>query len=240
MLTQENLDPAQWELTQLVTNTGPVTTSVGRLQDRKNHKLWIYFGAGRYFFREDDKLLGRTIIGLKDHCYKASDDLTVPVGDVCRSAVDFSSGTGFVNQTGTPVTTVGDKGWYITLEGEDLSNKTYAERSITDPVAMTNGAVFFTTYKPSADMCKFGGNSYLWGMKYDTGGSAPASALKGKALVQVSTGSFEEVDLGTKLTDKDGRKMGTPMVGKPPNDPPPIVSPAFNKPLKRVIHMQEK
>jgi hypothetical protein len=30
------------------------------------------------------------------------------------------------------------------------------------------------------------------------------------------------------------------MVGKPPNDPPPIVSSSGNKPLKRVIHMQVK
>jgi type IV pilus assembly protein PilY1 len=58
--------------------------------------------------------------------------------------------------------------------------------------------------------------------------------------VQVSTGSFEEVSLSTALTDKSGRKMGQPMVGKPPNDPPPIVSPTGNKPLKKVIHIRER
>lgn len=239
-LTQENMDPAQWELTTLLSNTGPVTASIGRLQDRKNHKLWLYFGVGRYFFKEDDKSLGRTLIGVKEPCYKANDDLTAPAGDTCRVAINFSSGTGFVNQSGTVANTVGDNGWFITMAGEDIDNKNYAERSITDPVAMTNGAVFFTTYKPSADVCKFGGNSYIWGVKYDTGGVALSSSLKGKALVQVSTGSFEEIDLSTALTAEGGRKMGTPMVGKPPNDPPPIVSSSGNKPLKRVIHIQEK
>jgi type IV pilus assembly protein PilY1 len=93
---------------------------------------------------------------------------------------------------------------------------------------------------PSTDICNYGGMSFLWGMKYDTGGAASSSQLQGKALVQVSTGSFEEVSLATALGDKDGRKMSTPMTGKPPTDPPPIVSPAGNKALKRILHIQEK
>jgi len=241
LLTHENPDPAQWELTQLISNTGPVTSSIGRLQDRRNHKLWLYFGTGRYFFKEDDKSsLARKLIGVKDPCYKGNDDIVAPTGDACRTIIDFSSGTGFVDQSTISATAV-DKGWYITLDAENVPNAGYAaERSITDPVAMTNGAVFFTTFKPSVDICNFGGHSFMWGVKYDTGGVAPSSALKAKALVQVSTGSFEEVDLSTALTAEEGRKMGTPMVGKPPNDPPPIVSPAVNKPLKRVIHIREK
>lgn len=239
LLTNEKLAPSEWEITRLISNTGPVTTSIGRLQDRRNHKLWLYFGSGRYFFKEDDQSAIRKLIGVKDPCYKGNDAIRAPSGDTCRSAIDFSSGTGFVNQSTISAST-GDNGWYITLDDEDTTNGYSAERSITDPVAMTNGAVFFTTFKPSVDVCNFGGNSYMWGVKYDTGGLAPSSALQGKALVQVSTGSFEEVNLATALTAMEGRKMGTPMVGKPPNDPPPIVSPSANKPLKRVIHIQAK
>lgn len=242
LLTHEKPDPADWELTQLITNTGPVTTAIGRLQERRanHHNLWLYFGSGRYFYKEDDQATARTLIGVKDPCYKGNDDLSAPSGDTCKTAINFS--TGFINQSGTiDTTSTIDKGWFITLDGENVPTAGYsAERSITDPVAMPNGAVFFTTFKPSVDICSFGGNSYMWGVKYDTGGVAPSAALKAKALVQVSTGSFEEVDLSTALTDKSGRKMGTPMVGKPPNDPPPIVSPAANKPLKRVIHIRER
>lgn len=242
LLTHEKPDPANWELTQVITGTGPVTASIGRLQDRKYHKLWLYFGSGRYFYKEDDQATARTLIGVKDPCYKGNDDISAPTGDTCKTALDFSSGAGFVDQSGTiDVTSTIDNGWYITLDGENVPAAGYsAERSITDPVAMPNGAVFFTTFKPSVDICSFGGNSYMWGVRYDTGGVAPGAALKAKALVQVSTGSFEEINLLTALTDKDGRKMGSPMVGKPPNDPPPIVSPAANKPLKRVIHIREK
>ena len=197
-----------------------------------------------YFYKEDDQATARTIIGVKDPCYKGkgNDDLSAPSGDTCKTAIDFSSGTGFINQSGTiDTTSTISKGWYITLDGENVPTAGYsAERSITDPVAMPNGAVFFTTFKPSVDICSFGGNSYMWGVSYDKGGKAPSAALKAKALVQVSTGSFEEINLSTALTAKDGRKMGAPMVGKPPNDPPPIVSPAANKPLKRVIHIREK
>lgn len=80
----------------------------------------------------------------------------------------------------------------------------------------------------------------MWGMRYDTGGAASTGQLQGKALVQVSTGAFEEVNLSTALSARDGRKMATPMVGKPPTDPPPIVSSSGNKPLKRILHIQEK
>lgn len=241
LLTHEDIDPTNWELTQLVSNTGPVTSSIGRLQDRRNHKLWLYFGSGRYYFKEDDKSAVRTLIGVKDACYKANDAINAPTGDTCKSAIDFSSGTGFVNQSGTISASTGANGWYITLDAENVPTTGYsAERSITDPVAMTNGAVFFTTFKPSVDICSFGGNSYMWGVKYDTGGAASSASLQAKALIQVSTGSFEEISLATALTAMGGRKMGTPMVGKPPNDPPPIVSPSLNRPLKKIIHIQER
>ncbi len=132
------------------------------------------------------------------------------------------------------------KGWYITLDPQDTTDNYGAERVITEPVAMPNGAVFFTTFMPSTDVCNYGGKSYIWGVAYATGGTASSAQLKAKALVQVSTGSFEEVNLSSALTDRLSRKMATPMVGKPPTDPPPIVSSAGNKPLKRIMHIREK
>ena len=132
----------------------------------------------------------------------------------------------------------GKKGWYIPLE---LSTTTMnAERSITDPVSLTNGMVEFTTFMPAADVCKFGGDSYIWAVKFDDGCAIPAARLSGKVLLQVSTGAFEEVDLKIALTAKDGRKLGTPLTGRPPTPPPPIVSNAGNKPPKKILHLQEK
>ena len=234
--------PKDWELTTLLSGAGPVTSAVARLQDRKNKKLWLFFGTGRYFFKDDDQTNQGKLVGVLDPCFVMNSFSQSSLStDTCKATIPFSSGT-FVDQT-TLLTSpdfTGKKGWYITLDPQDTANDYGAERVITDPVAMPNGAVFFTTFMPSTAVCNFGGNSYMWGVKYDTGGVASNNSLQGKALVQVSTGSFEEVNLGAALTAEGGRKMGTPMVGKPPTDPPPIVSGAGNKPLKRIIHVREK
>lgn len=111
------------------------------------------------------------------------------------------------------------------------------ERVITDPLSISSGLVFFTTYKPYSDECSIGGKSFIWAVKYSTGG-APGALLKGKALVQVSTGSIEEVDLSTAFSEKGGRRTSA-MEGVPPTSqglslmstPPPV---------KRVIHIRER
>jgi type IV pilus assembly protein PilY1 len=243
-VNKNSIYPKDWELTTLISGAGPVTSAVARLQDRKNKKLWLFFGTGRYFYKDDDKANQGKLVGVMEPCFA----MTYPYGQsylntdiACKTTIDFSGGA-FVNQTTllTDPDFTNKKGWYINLEAQDTTNDYGAERVITDPVAMSNGAIFFTTFMPSTAVCNFGGNSYMWGVQYDTGGVASSNALQGKALVQVSTGSFEEVNLGAALTAEGGRKMGTPMVGKPPTDPPPIVSGAGNKALKRIIHVREK
>ena len=110
-------------------------------------------------------------------------------------------------------------------------------------MATVNGAIFYTSYKPTADVCGFGGKSYLWGVKYDTGDVLPASARKGKILIQLSTGSFAEMDLSSALTDKGGRR--TPETsdlsfGKASADPGLFMTSAGLTPVKRILHIQER
>lgn len=184
-------------------------------------------------------------MAVKEPCYeRVNDDIYTSTAinaqtTKCTSEIVFAA-SDFADQTSAINSMNDKKGWLITLGGEDTTNNYGAERIITEPVAMPNGAVFFTSFMPSTDICNYGGKSYMWGMRYDTGGTATADQLKGKALVQVSTGSFEEINLSTALTSNLGRRMDTPMVGKPPTDPPPIVSPSGNKPLKRILHIREK
>ena len=256
LLTDENsvlLNPApaphpdRWSLTTLISNIGPVSTAIGKLQDRKNKNLWLYTGSGRYFFKGDDSTAPGKILAVKEPCYNGVNDandiftLSTIAGQAsaCTTEIVFAEAN-FANQTGAEEFMTDKKGWFINLLDPDDENNFGAERIITEPVAMPNGAVFFTSFMPSTDVCNYGGKSYMWGMRYDNGRQASASQLKGKALVQVSTGSFEEVDLATALSGNDGRKMSTPMIGKPPTDPPPIVSASGNKPLKRILHIQEK
>ncbi len=245
LLTYENIDPAAWSLSTVISGIGPVTTMVSKLQDRKNHALWLFTGTGRYYFKGDDSTVPGKIVGLKEPCYDiVNDDIfsqsaIAAQATKCTNAIAFAA-TDFADQTSVINTMDNKKGWLIGLVGEDTVNSFGAERIITEPVVMSTGAVFFTSFMPSVDICNYGGKSYMWGMRYDTGGTAASNMIQGKALIQVSTGAFEQVNLATQLTESLNRKMGTPMIGKPPTDPPPIVSSSGNKPLKRILHMQEK
>jgi type IV pilus assembly protein PilY1 len=97
--------------------------------------------------------------------------------------------------------------------------------------------VFFTTYKPYSDECGLGGKSFIWALRYNTGGALGA-LLKGVALLQVSTGSIEQLNLSSAFTQAGGRKSAA-LEGVPPTaqglslvtTPPPV---------KKVIHMRER
>jgi hypothetical protein len=73
-------------------------------------------------------------------------------------------------------------------------------------------------------------------LQYNTGG-APTN-LKGKVLMQVSTGSIEQKDLATAFTDKGGRKSAS-MDGKPPEIQGLSVI-AAPPPVNRIIHIRER
>jgi len=98
--------------------------------------------------------------------------------------------------------------------------------------------VFFTTYKPYGDECALGGKSFLWALRYNSGGAPSQAVMKGKALVQVSTASVEQLDLSTAFQEKGGRRTGA-IEGVPPtaqglsllSQPPPV---------KRIMHMFER
>ena len=229
------LNPNNWLLNNVITDIGPVTSSVTHIahyptKSKIPDKAWLYFGTGRFFYREDDISTARTIFGAKELCLSKITDIN-HYGDTCNAV-----GLGDLdNATTTVPSTESAKGWYINLDP--------AERVITDPLATTVGAIFFTTFAPSSDICEYGGSSYLWSVKYDTGGSI-ASSLRGTAILQVSTGVIEEIKLKSAFTQKvatnetTGRRTAA-MQGVPPigqglsilTQPPPV---------KRTIHMRER
>jgi type IV pilus assembly protein PilY1 len=245
ILTKESIDPNDatnpWEWSIVKDGIGPVTTSIARLQDKKNRDLWLFFGTGRYFYRDsvnlDDRDSRRALYGIKEPCYNTEGKPGNYLDPACSVALSGS----IVDQTSSISTVEGTNGgWRIDLDNSTPPSEG-AERVVTDTVALTNGSVFFTTFKPSLDICGYGGNSYLWGVKYNTGGQAAANALQGKALIQLSSGEFKEVDLSTAFTDTGtlNRRMGVPMTGKPPSDAPPIVSNSQNKPVRKILHIKE-
>lgn len=240
---------SNFKWSKVLDDIGPVTNSIARLQDKQNKNLWLFFGTGRYFYRDsvsiDDRDSRRALFGIKEPCYNTAAKPGNYLDPTCTAA---QSGT-IVNQTSLVTTVAGTNGgWRIDLDNSTTAGvggattSEGAERVVTDTVALTSGSVFFTTFKPSLDICGYGGNSFLWGVKYTTGGQAAANALQGKALIQLSSGEFKEVNLATAFTDAGtlNRRMTTPMTGKPPSDAPPIVTNSQNRPLKKILHIKER
>jgi len=119
----------------------------------------------------DDASAQRRLYGVKDPCYTASglnSACTTTVSEGSLGAAFTSSDTntdgstdafGNINADGSSDV----DGWYIPLQQAFGSNG--AERVITDPLATTIGVVFFTTAKPSTDICTFGGKRFGEGFR---------------------------------------------------------------------------
>jgi type IV pilus assembly protein PilY1 len=259
------LNPSNWRLGTVtpvpsagIPGIGPVTSSIARLQNTTKGELWLYFGTGRYYYKTaggaDDANTQRSLFGIKDPCFQNvpfTNDTGVTIqGKFSDACLDSSSGNdplpigigSLTNVTTTMTATITSSGWFINLDPpgdftyDGITRHYDAERCITNPLSTTQGNVFFTTFKPSSDICSIGGKSFIWAVTGSTGG-AP-SAMLGTALIQVSTGSIEQKKLESAFTDAGGRKTGA-MEGVPPTDQglslitqPPGV--------RRILHMREK
>ena len=259
ILTNENITPSDtdnssWVYSQVINGIGPVTASVARLQNNSTKKLWLYFGTGRFYYSTsggmDDPSGQRNIFGIADPCYidnKALFSKNPNTGLFnCPAPLSGTGSLGWVD-TSSGAGNANGNGWYINLDpagtyvGADGVSHAYgAERIITDPLASTTGVVYFTSYKPYDPVsypCGVGGNSFLWAVKYDSG-AAPSGYVKGTALLQVSTGSIQQLNLSNAFTGEGGRRSAS-IEGVPPTaqglslftSPPPV---------KRIIHVREE
>jgi type IV pilus assembly protein PilY1 len=234
----------------LIDNIGPVTSSVSHLLSKNKGQIWVFFGTGRYYFEQqatvDDENSQRSLFGLKDPCYSTSG-----LDASCTTAFSGS----LTDVTNTPDADTGDieDGWRIDLDAsgtyvhcevrnpdgtcaQSVSRYYRAERIITNPFSSMSGLVFFGSFKPYSDVCAYGGKSFIWALRYNTG-SAPGASLKGMAVLQVSTGSVEQLDLSKAFTEKSGRRS-LAVEGMLPDDQfTRFLEPA---PVKRVIHMRER
>jgi type IV pilus assembly protein PilY1 len=271
VMTKQNTDPTQWVTSTVINGIGPVTTSVTKLQDRNatyptthsgaaTGKLWLYFGTGRYYYKSDALSNQFTLYGIQDPCYSSNTESssftavgptnTFDLSGTTSSCNTIMTESNLQNQTGTassaPSTSLSSSaaGWYIRLDASGLNSGYSSERVITNPVASTAGAVFFTTFMPTSNICGYGGNSNIWGVKYDTGAAPPAAAIQGKALMQVSTGALAEISLSSAFSGQsnliyNNRRTATATSGMPPSSSglALVVGP---KPTKKILHYQEK
>ncbi|MDD2541533.1 MAG: hypothetical protein PHH28_10900, partial [Desulfuromonadaceae bacterium] len=259
LVTNNDPDPYNWFTSSLIDDIGPITTSIARIQDRNKKQLWIFFGEGRYFYPGDERTVKdgsnnsvpRKFYGLQDPCYDQyvsnADHAMKTTATACRA---FNTNTDFIyDQSGTtpaaslPATVVDNAatktvlGWSVNMV--TTSGTSGDERVVSDVSATYNGLVFYTTYTPNTDVCTPGGVSSLWAVQYNTGGTPAASAMKGKAPIQTSSGGIQLINLATSFTQQGGRKLDAglaPSGMAPKGKFPPLLSP---KPSKQILQIRE-
>ncbi|MFZ3064116.1 MAG: PilC/PilY family type IV pilus protein [Nitrospirota bacterium] len=248
-----------WVWRPLMTNIGPVTSTIARMQNKNTKAQWLFFGTGRHFYATgnivdgvDDVPNRRRIFGIKEPCLTSSG----PYGSLNPACTNTVSAASLLDVTAIPGNTaVDNEGWFIYMDisgnytySECQSYDSYgnctsqsnvtraygAERVITNSVASTTGCVFYTSYKPYNDVCALGGKTFMWAVKYNTGGD-PTSCLQGKILAQVSTGSIEEINLKDAFVN---RKSVVPIEGVPSQDEPPLLT--TPQPVRRPMHIKER
>lgn len=252
LVTKEKTDPAQWALSTVIDGVGPVTAAIEKLYDDADKSsgkpvLWLYFGTGRYFYKNNtdgvdaaDNIM--TLYGVKEPCYSTASGPIKDIDSTCTTALSRGSLTdqsSDVDTANASLTINHTDGWYINLDAPGTyDGKAFkAERVVTSPSVKTNGLLQFTTFKPTSDICGFGGETLFWLVNYGTGGAPSAGTLKGKIMIQLSTGAIVVVNLGDISFSRGGRQadVGT---GKPPLPAPP--ADAFKKPVKKILHIQER
>lgn len=244
------LNPDNWQVSTVMDGIGPVTSSVAHLHNKTTGELWLFFGTGRYYFRSsagtDDASSQRNLFGIVEPCFNNNAYVSGCVDS--RSITDLGPAVDLTTTTGS----TNSSGWYVNLEGQgartfdengngtttdDVLRNYNSERVITDPAAQTSGVVYFTTYEPYNDLCAIGGKTFIWALKYNTGGSA-SSLVSGTALIQVSTGSIEQIKLSTAFSDKGNRRSGA-IEGVPPTAQGLSLMQA-PAPVQKVFHKRER
>jgi len=256
LVTYGKIDPSKWTWSIVINNLGPVTAAPDMLIDPDTKDLWLYFGSGRYFY---DTINGpddgsparrRQIYGMKESCLNTAKNgflLNCPAaaGFYCAEPFNVATCGGLTNVDNISVANNLEatkasakdsnyKGWYINLDPPISAPPPalWGERMITNPSVDASGIVYFTTFKPQNDPCYKGGQTNIWAVKFDTGGAA-TGLIQGTAIIQVSTGSIEQVDLSKAFTERDNRRTAG-MTGQPPTREGLTVipgAPGVSKPL---------
>ncbi|MDL2275072.1 hypothetical protein LJC22_02980 [Desulfosarcina sp. OttesenSCG-928-G10] len=174
-------DPHAWSLSTLFQTDGPVTAPITLSTDRSD-QVWLFFGTGRYLSladKVDDS--PQYFFGIKDPFYckgngqgaASRTDSEVKMGDLYNAtgkqvtAHDISVWNDLVQAAGDK------KGWYYALASGSPSARVISKASIF------GGMVVFPSYLPAGDVCGFGGETYFYGLYYETGTAFHQPAVEG-------------------------------------------------------------
>ncbi|WP_456456102.1 hypothetical protein [Thermovibrio sp.] len=220
-------DVNNWKISEYLMGEIPPITS--KVQIMKCFNRWyIYFGTGKWFFKEDNPLPGQNerIYGLP--IKEEGQNWTV-----ITDASDVSEGTNNVcNDLSNGIL----RGWYIELEGGE--GNYLKERAISDPTTTESNVIFFTTTQPTSDPCSFGGRTRIWGLNCATGGSLfegcigaegkqtyTPSTIVGSLFLQLSNGNIEQIIPSKEYFTESSNRTTKWYIGISPESSTPLVIP---------------
>lgn len=181
LTNNDNQAPMSWSLSPLIDVGQPITAAPSAATDEDN-RLWIYFGTGRFFNRDDiPQAAHMSFYGVKEPVDANGTNTwaTVSVSDLFNSTeISLNNSTcGGQNDSNCVIVYQGQSelgSWQTLLDTVDATpgwrqDFSPARERVLGQAAVLGGATIFTTYLPSEDICSFEGTSNLWALYYKTG-----------------------------------------------------------------------
>ncbi|MGQ9533850.1 MAG: pilus assembly protein [bacterium] len=171
--TRESINPNDWVLSAVTQNLQRPMIAEGNVAVDEFNRLWVYFGSGRFFSDVDeaDITTKQLFVGIKEDT--VSTFSLASMYNVTNVWID-TSGNAHIGATVKPFEEFMDdvyatNGWYRYFAKG-------GERCLT-PALVFGGAVLFTTFLPTGDICSYGGLGNLYALFYRTGTAHPESYL---------------------------------------------------------------
>ncbi|MEW6266809.1 MAG: hypothetical protein AB1641_27355 [Thermodesulfobacteriota bacterium] len=220
-------DPNNWTMSTLLQTDGPISSALNATVDASGN-LWVYFGTGRFWSVNDkSECLSQCypdpgvaacttcrynsrqwFYGVREPKYESGPNAgQFSFAEVSKTNLEDTSNVtvyenGYVDLTSDGhwdmelSTYITDR--VMTKSGWKLKFPDVGERCLYQPVVL-GGIVTFSTYVPSADVCDYEGQSYLWALYYMSG-TAWSQSVIGTGSQQIPEGGHNvltRVSLGT-------------------------------------------
>ena len=164
ILTHDLHDPDAWTMAEIFDMERPVTGEGSVSTDDYNH-LWLYYGSGRFFSDVDEAdMTYQRYIGMRvDSTWKPATVADLyNVTNVWIDTLEQVHGAAGITAFGDLIDSVNVAfGWWREFDEE-------GERVIATSLVF-GGAVLFSAFVPTGDICSYGGEGNLWALYYRTG-----------------------------------------------------------------------
>ncbi len=221
----EDLDSSSWGPDSILFDAQQPITAAATVALDDDGKNWVFFGTGRYFVDADESDMNlQSYYGIKEpvdpNNPKQKKWTTVTKSnlvDTTKYRV-FTDSSRTVDHNGTATNwadIVAEQarldGWFIDFKTD--TNGALGERNLGQAVLL-GGALAFTTFIPSDDVCVAEGESFLWAQYYKTGtayfngilGTGSTSILFNNTNIFLST---RKISLGQGLATSPNLHVGS-------------------------------